>query len=196
MDSALRRDYQHRLPKYKPLFIQAGKRHHLDWRLLAAIGYQESKWNSDAVSAEGVRGVMMLTEDTARELKVRDRFDAAESIHGAATYLRRTLTTIPPHIQEPDRTWYALAAYNIGYGHIEDARGLVQRRCGDPDKCIELKTVLPLLGKSNWFRKTKHGKARGSLAVHYVNSVRRYYDLLVWLTEHGDQKIPLSVKGV
>jgi membrane-bound lytic murein transglycosylase F len=196
LDSALRRDYRNRLPKFRRLFVQAGKRHDLDWRLLAAIAYQESKWSSGAISPEGVQGMMMLTGDTARELKVRDRFDAAESIRGAASYLRRTLETIPSHIQEPDRTWYALAAYNLGYGHIEDARSLVRKRGGDPDKWIELKTVLPLLGHRQWFRKTKHGKARGALAVHYVNSVRRYYDLLVWLTERGGDRQAMGVARV
>lgn len=185
LDSALRRDYLTRLPKYKRLFVQAAKRHDLDWRLLAAIAYQESKWRSTAVSAEGVRGMMMLTGATAKELKVTDRFNPAQSIWGGASYLRQTLASIPPQIEDPDRTWYALAAYNLGYGHIEDARNLVVKRGGDPDKWIEIKKVLPLLSKPRWYRKTKYGKARGGVAVHYVNSIRRYYDLLVWLTEEN-----------
>lgn len=188
LDSALRRDYQLRLPQFKPLFVEAGARHNIDWRLLAAISYQESKWKSTAVSAEGVRGMMMLTGVTARELKVSDRFDAAQSIRGGASYLRQTLATIPPHIKDPDRTWYALAAYNLGYGHVEDARGLVRTNGGDPDKWIEIKKVLPLLGKEDWYRRTKHGRARGRVAVHYVNSIRRYYDLLIWLTEMEENR--------
>jgi membrane-bound lytic murein transglycosylase F len=188
LDSALRRDYRTRLPRFKPLFVEAASRHNIDWRLLAAISYQESKWKSTAVSAEGVRGMMMLTGVTARELKVRDRFDAAQSIWGGASYLRQTLATIPPHIQDPDRTWYALAAYNLGYGHVEDARGLVRENGGDPDKWIEIKKVLPLLGQEDWYRRTKHGRARGRVAVHYVNSIRRYYDLLVWLTEAEENR--------
>ncbi|MGX2041315.1 membrane-bound lytic murein transglycosylase MltF [Methylocaldum sp. MU1018] len=185
LDSSLRRDYQTRLPKFKRWFVQAGRRYDIDWRLLAAVAYQESKWSSTAVSSEGVRGMMMLTGVTAKELKVTDRFNPAQSIWGGASYLRQTLANIPPQIEDPDRTWYALAAYNLGYGHIEDARDLVARRGGDPDKWIEIKKVLPLLGKPNWYRKTKYGKARGGVAVHYVNSIRRYYDLLVWLTEEN-----------
>jgi len=185
LDSSLRRDYQSRLPKFKRMFMQAGREYGIDWRLLAAIAYQESKWHSTAVSAEGVRGMMMLTGVTAKELNVKDRFNPAQSIWGGASYLRQTLGNIPPQIEDPDRTWYALAAYNLGYGHIEDARNLVARRGGDPDKWIEIKKVLPLLGRPRWYRKTKYGKARGALAVHYVNSIRRYYDLLVWLTEEN-----------
>jgi membrane-bound lytic murein transglycosylase F len=188
LDNSLRRDFRERLPQFKPLFVSAGERHGLDWRLLAAVSYQESKWKRTAVSAEGVRGMMMLTGNTARELKVRDRFDAAQSIMGGATYLRRTLAAIPPRIPDPDRTWYALAAYNLGPGHVQDARDLVRAAGGDPDKWIEIKRALPLLGKPGWYQKTKFGKARGSVAVHYVNSIRRYYDLLMWLTREQEEE--------
>lgn len=185
LDRSLRRDFRTRLPKFRSLFVQAGRQYGIDWRLLAAIAYQESKWHSTAVSAEGVRGMMMLTGVTAKQLKVTDRFDPAQSIRGGASYLRQTLANMPPEIEDPDRTWLALAAYNLGYGHIADARKLVAARGGDPDKWIEIKKVLPLLGKPYWYRKTKYGKARGRVAVHYVNSIRRYYDLLVWLTEEN-----------
>jgi membrane-bound lytic murein transglycosylase F len=188
LDSSLRRDYRSRLPSLKPLFVRAGEQHNIDWRLLAAIAYQESKWKSNAVSPEGVRGLMMLTGVTAREVKVRDRFDPAQSIAGGAFYLKQTLANIPADIQNPDRVWYALAAYNLGPGHVEDARNLVRSKGGDPDKWIEIKQVLPLLGKQSWYRKTKYGRARGSVAVHYVNSIRRYYDLLVWITEAEEKR--------
>jgi membrane-bound lytic murein transglycosylase F len=188
LDDALRQDYRERLPRYRHLFERAGERYGLDWRLLAAIAYQESKWQSRAVSAEGVRGMMMLTGLTARELNVRDRFDAAESIRGGASYFRRMLVELSPEVEDPDRIWFALAAYNLGPGHVEDARELVRRRGGDPNKWIEIKKVLPLLGKPAWYRQTRHGKARGGVAVHYVNSIRRYYDLLVWLSEEENRQ--------
>lgn len=188
LDSSLRKDYRDRLPRFRRWFKEAGERHRIDWRLLAAIAYQESKWKSNAVSREGVRGMMMLTGVTAKELKVRDRFNAAESIAGGASYLNRTLANIPAGIEDPDRIWYALAAYNMGPGHVEDARSLVRAKGGDPDKWIEIKQVLPLLGKPSWYRKTRFGKARGGVAVHYVNSIRRYYDLLVWITEQEDSR--------
>ncbi|QSA98042.1 membrane-bound lytic murein transglycosylase MltF [Methylococcus sp. EFPC2] len=186
LDSSLRLHYRQRLPKYKKMFQRAAEQSGLDWRLLAAVAYQESQWDGRAVSAEGVRGMMMLTGDTARDLHVTDLFDPGQSIRGGASYLHDTLAQIPPQIQDPDRTWFALAAYNVGWGHIEDVRELVRERGGDPDKWIDVKAALPLLGKRTWYRKTRHGKARGALAVHYVNSIRRYYDLLVWLT--GDEE--------
>lgn len=188
LDSSLREDFRSRLPRFRQLFERAGERHGLDWRLLAAVAYQESKWKHTAVSPEGVRGMMMLTAPTAKELKVRDRFNPAQSIDGGASYLRQTLAGISSDIQNPDRIWYALAAYNLGPGHVEDARHLVRTHGGDPNKWIEIKKVLPLLGKPDWYRRTRHGKARGSVAVHYVNSIRRYYDLLIWLTEEESSR--------
>jgi len=195
LEDALRRDYQKHLPRLQPLFAEAGRRHGLDWRLLAAVGYQESKWNHRAVSAEGVRGLMMLTGPTARELNIRDRFDPAQSITGGAAYLSRTLTALPAQIPDPDRVWYALAAYNLGPGHVEDARVLIQARGGDPDRWDELKRVLPLLAHRAWHRHTRHGRARGGVAVRYVNSVRRYYELLVWLTHEEESRKPLLARA-
>ena len=195
LDSSLRRDYRTRLPIFKTLFVRAGKQHDIDWRLLAALAYQESKWKSTAVSKEGVRGMMMLTGETAKELKVSDRFNPAQSIAAGAFYLSQILANLPASIEGPDRLWYALAAYNLGPGHVEDARGLVRARGGDPDKWVEIKRVLPLLAKRTWYRKTKLGKARGSVAVHYVNSIRRYYDLLVWITgEEENRKLALGLE--
>lgn len=193
LDRSLRKHYHQRLPRFRRLFMQAGRQHGLDWRLLAAVSYQESQWQSAAVSAEGVRGLMMLTGNTAKELKVTDRSDAAQSIAGGASYFSRTLAGIPPQIQDPDRVWYALAAYNLGPGHVQDARDLVRAQGGDPDKWIEIKRVLPLLSKPAWYQRTKHGQARGGVAVHYVNSIRRYYDLLVWLTQdEANRKVALG----
>lgn len=195
LDSSLRIHYRERLPKYEALFKRAAEESGLDWRLLAALAYQESKWNRRAVSPEGVRGIMMLTGATARSLHVTNLFDPSQSIRGGAAYLRETLQQIPPHIQEPDRTWLALAAYNVGWGHIEDARRLVRERGGDQDKWIDVKAVLPMLGKRSCYRKTRHGKARGALAVHYVNSIRRFYDLLVWLSEEDENRRLAMVSG-
>lgn len=186
LDSSLRRDFDEILPRYREMFERAGRENGIDWRLLAAIAYQESKWNSGAVSREGVRGMMMLTGVTARELNVTDRFNAAQSIAGGAYYLRQTLATVPADIASPDRIWFALAGYNLGYGHVDDARRMIADNGGDSTKWVELKKVLPLLGKAQWFKQTRHGRARGAVAVHYVNSIRRYYDLLVWLTEQED----------
>ncbi|HLA39052.1 MAG TPA: membrane-bound lytic murein transglycosylase MltF [Candidatus Glassbacteria bacterium] len=167
------------LPRYQLLFEKAGKKYGLDWRLLAAIGYQESFWNPEATSPTGVRGMMMLTEETANHLGVTDRLDAAQGIDGGARYLQSLITRMPPGVTEPDRLWMALAAYNIGINHLEDARILTQKQGRDPNKWNDVKNYLPWLADEAWHSKTKFGYARGMEPVLLVNRVRTYYDVLV-----------------
>lgn len=169
-----------RLPPLIPLFKQAAELNDMDWQLLAAIGYQESHWNPKAVSPTGVKGIMMLTSATAKQMGVEDRTDTAQSISGGARYLRRVEKKLPERIQEPDRTWMALAGYNVGFGHLEDARILTQRNGGDPDKWSDVKQHLPLLAQKKYYKTVKYGFARGKEPVHYVDNIRSYYDLLVW----------------
>ena len=183
------RHINERLPDYQEIFEYAANEFDLDWRLLAATAYQESHWNPDAVSPTGVRGIMMLTQNTARELGVSRRTDPVESIRGGALYLSRLHQRIPERISEPDRSWLALAAYNIGYGHMEDARILTQRNGGNPDSWKDVKDTLPLLHKRIWHSQTRYGYARGKEALQYVENIRSYYDILVWLSER-DKVLP------
>ena len=166
-----------RLPAYKPLF-EAAAGEDMDWRLLAAISYQESHWDPDARSPTGVRGLMMLTNDAAKQLGVKDRTDPVQSINGGADYLRWVRGKIPERIPEPDRTWLALATYNIGFGHLEDARKLTQGGGGNPDTWQDVRRHLPLLTKKKYYAGLRHGYARGGEAVAYVENIRTYFDLL------------------
>ena len=179
---SLAADASSRLPKFRKWFEQAAQKTNMDWRLLAAIGYQESRWDPSAVSPTGVRGLMMLTEDTAAELKVKRREDPEQSIDGGARYIRQTLAALPAEIKEPDRSWMALAAYNIGMGHLIDVRKLTQQRGGNPNHWVDVRANLPLLTQPRWFKKTDFGYARGHETVTYVGNVRTYYDMLVWMT--------------
>jgi membrane-bound lytic murein transglycosylase F len=175
------RQIRERLPALRPLFEDAGRRYDLDWRLLAAVGYQESHWDPAAVSRTGVRGIMMLTQRTARQLGIDDRTDPEQSIIGGARYLRSMIDRIPDRIEHPDRLWLALAAYNIGMGHLEDARVLTERRGGDPDRWVDVRESLPLLTQERWYRQTRYGYARGYEPVDYVQNVRTFYEILLWL---------------
>ncbi|MBI2992595.1 MAG: membrane-bound lytic murein transglycosylase MltF [Gammaproteobacteria bacterium] len=172
-----------RLPPYRGLFEQTGSEFGLDWRLLAAISYQESHWDVDARSFTGVRGLMMLTNDTARLLGVKDRLDPLQSLRGGAMYLKELDRKMPARIGEPDRTWFVLAAYNVGFGHLEDARVLTQRQGGDPDRWLDVRQRLPLLSHRNWYEQTRHGYARGWEPVRFVDRIEKYYDVLVHATQ-------------
>ncbi|WP_256325255.1 membrane-bound lytic murein transglycosylase MltF [Nitrosospira sp. Nsp18] len=166
------------LPDLRDYFHEAEELTGIDWRLIAALAYQESHWDRLAVSPANVRGIMMLTEITADRMKVTDRLDARQSILAGARYLMLLKDGLPTRIKEPDRTWIALAAYNQGSGHIEDARILAQRLGLNPDSWVDLKQTLPLLSQSKYFRNLKHGYGRGGEAVILAESVRTYYNIL------------------
>jgi len=171
------RQVEQRLPRFQSLFEDAASHTDLDWRLLAATGYQESHWRAGAISPTGVRGVMMLTQPTARYVGVSRRTDPAQSIHGGARYLR-VLKDRLADVPEPDRTWLALAAYNVGHGHLQDARRITEDQGGNPDAWVAVKERLPLLRQKEWYAETKYGYARGDEAVTYVENIRTYYDIL------------------
>ncbi|WP_351010647.1 membrane-bound lytic murein transglycosylase MltF [Shewanella sp. S1-58-MNA-CIBAN-0166] len=176
------------LPEYRSFFEQYSGE--LDWRKLAAASYQESHWNPSARSPTGVRGMMMLTQPTAAYVGVDDRLDAEQSIRGGAFYLKDMMERLPDTISEAQRIWFALASYNIGLGHVEDARRLTESMGMDPSAWRDVKKVLPLLQQSKYYKQTRYGYARGSEAVHYVDSIRRYYDTLVWI-DNQTQKLEI-----
>jgi membrane-bound lytic murein transglycosylase F len=178
--STYMRHIRDRLPMFIDYFKEAGTAKDLDWRLLAAIGYQESHWQPYATSPTGVRGMMMLTQITAKEVGVENRLDPAQSIRGGAEYFVAVKQRLSEKIEEPHRTWFALAAYNVGLGHLEDARKITEQQGYNPDIWEHVKKHLPLLQQKKWFTKTRYGYARGWEPVHYVQNIRRYYEVLSW----------------
>ncbi len=167
-----------RLPQFKPLFQKYGLKYDLPWTLLAAKAYQESHWNPEATSVTGVRGIMMLTNTTARQLGIENRLDPEESIRGGSEYLRRLLDRVPKSYPAIDRMNVAMAAYNIGMGHIYDARRLARQLDLDPDHWSTLARVLPLLTQKKYYGKLKYGYARGREPVLYVNRINNYRNIL------------------
>lgn len=166
------------LPRYRALFESAQAATGIDWRLLAALAYQESQWNPLATSATGVRGMMMLTEDTADERGVNNRLDAAQSIRAGAEYLSNLHNALPSDVSEPDRTWLALAAYNLGLGHLKAARHIAKTQNIDANSWYEMKKALPLLAKEQYYKRLKSGKGRGGEAVIMVENIRMFLDIL------------------
>jgi len=167
-----------RLPKYRSMFQNAQIATGIDWRLLAALAYQESQWNPLATSPTGVRGMMMLTEETADELGVGNRLDPAQSIAAGAQYLTNLRNALPPEIAEPDRLWLSLAAYNLGLGHLNAARYIAGTLNADPDSWYTMKKILPLLAQPKYYQRLKSGKGRGGEAVILVENIRVYADIL------------------
>ena len=188
------RHFENRLPRYREMFENAGEEWDVDWRLLAAIGYQESHWRAKAVSPTGVRGIMMLTLDTAAYLGLDDRLDPKSSIFGGAQFYARQTERVADSVPDPDRAWMALAAYNVGFNHIKDARTIVKQQGGDPDTWIDMSEALPLLSQRKWYSKLPYGYARGWEPVLYVNNIRAYYNILKWLTEKEEIDSPTDIE--
>jgi membrane-bound lytic murein transglycosylase F len=172
-----------RLPKYKKYFQKASRYYGIPWRLLAAISYQESHWNPRAKSFTGVRGMMMLTQKTAKLLGVKDRLNPKQSIVGGTRHIKQMIKFVPKNIKGENRLKFALAAYNIGLGHIYDAQKLARKLNLDDKSWNDLKKVLPLLAYKKHNRSLRYGYARGSEAVKYVESIYNYRNILQNLTK-------------
>jgi membrane-bound lytic murein transglycosylase F len=191
-----------RLPLYRAWFQQAAAKYGLDWRLLAAIGFQESHWDPQASSPNGAMGVMMLTAATAQAMGIKDRQDPKESIFAGARYFAQVRSMVPTHIPEPDRTWFTVAAYNVGFGHMEDARIIAQKLGFNPDSWADVSKQLPKLAEPRWFMQAKCGYAQGWQPVEYVEHVRQFMRLLEWQPDEdvphmtiADAEAPWSASG-
>ncbi len=166
-----------KLPKWSPLFQKYSEE--FDWRLIAALAYQESHWKPRAKSPTGVRGMMMLTLPTAKSVGVINRLDPEQSVRGGVEYLRRIVARVPETISDHEKIWFALASYNIGYGHMLDARRLTKAQGGDPNAWADVKDRLPLLRQKRFYSQTRYGYARGDEARNYVENIRRYYQSII-----------------
>lgn len=162
----IQRDLNARLPIYKASFKRSAQQYGLDWHLLAAIGYQESYLKADSVSPTGVRGLMMLTNGTAKEMGVSNRSDPAQSIQGGAKYFDMMLSRYS-YIRNPDRHWYALVAYNMGPGAVESVQKRIKAQGKNPNDWMNMYNYL-----------TRHQASNGRYkqAVQYVTRIRAYLE--------------------
>jgi membrane-bound lytic murein transglycosylase F len=184
-----------KLPKWEPMFKEHANK--FDWRLIAALSYQESHWNPKATSPTGVRGMMMLTLPTAKLVGVKNRLDPEQSIWGGVKYLQKIVDRVPDSISEHEKIWFALASYNVGYGHMMDARRLTRSQNGNPDAWADVKERLPLLKKRQYYSKTRYGYARGDEARNYVENIRRYYQSIIGHVEKQEAlAADIDVEGI
>lgn len=186
---------EQRLPQWLDDMKAAAAEFNLDWQMLAAISYQESHWKADARSHTGVRGLMMLTQNTAKAMGIKDREDPQQSIYGGAKYLSLLLKRLPKRIKGEDRLNMALAAYNQGLGHLEDARVLTERMGGNPSKWEDVRKHMPLLSKQQYYSRAKHGYMRGWEPVGFVDNVRNYHKIIAWHQEQEEFRLATTNSG-
>lgn len=166
-----------RFPRYEKTIKRAAESYSFDWRLIAALIYQESQFSPWARSFSGVRGLLQLTLPTAQDMGIQNRLNPQESIMGGVRYLRR-LHNLYDKASEPDRTLISLAAYNVGTGHVLDARRLASKMNLDPNKWTSLEKTLPLLRQRKYYEKSRFGYCRGAEPVFHVQNILTYYDIL------------------
>jgi len=174
-----------RLPHLRAPFEAAGRETGIGWRMLAALAYQESRWRPAAVSPRGAQGVMMLMPRTAKKMGVNNVFSPDENILAGAKYLAYMRERIPKRITDPDRTWLAIAAYNIGIGHLEDARIITQMRKKNPDRWSDVRVNLPRLSDPHWHARVKRGYANGRETLQFVERVSQFAAIL-------ETRVPVS----
>jgi len=166
-----------RLPRYKEAIKEASGRNRFDWRLIAAVAYQESHLDPEAESHTGVKGIMQLTRKTAEEMGIEDRKDPDQSITAGVDYLRKLYDRYEK-AQDPDRLLIALASYNVGHGHIRDAQKIATEKGLNPYNWASMEEILPLLSYPGYYTGTRYGYCRGTEPVRYVNRILTYYDIL------------------
>jgi membrane-bound lytic murein transglycosylase F len=171
------RRVKNKLSRYSPFIKVAAKKHGFDWRLIAAQIYQESHLNPWAKSRAGARGLMQILPSTAKSLGLADLFDPVQNINAGVKHLKDLYDHFD-QAQGEDRLLIALAAYNIGQGHIYDARELAQKKGLDPDKWESLSKTLPLLQYKKYYMNTQYGFCRGTEPIRYIKQILIYYDVL------------------
>ncbi|MFW5729416.1 MAG: membrane-bound lytic murein transglycosylase MltF [Spirochaetota bacterium] len=167
-----------RLPEFETLIKEEARKYGFDWRLIAALAYQESHYHPLSTSVAGAGGFMQLTPATAREMGVRDRYDPAQSIRAGVEYLARMYERFGNAATDRDRLLLAMASYNVGYGHVLDAQAIAREKGLPPGRWSSLEQTLPLLSREEYFRRAPHGYARGTEPVRYINQILTYYDIL------------------
>jgi membrane-bound lytic murein transglycosylase F len=166
-----------RLPRYRPFIKEAARKNGFDWCLIAAQAYRESHLDPLARGAYDAQGLMQILPATARSLKISDAFDPVASIKGGVQYLK-WLYELFEGVDEDDRTLLALAAYNAGPGHVQDARRLAAKKGLDPNSWESVAKTLPLLRYRTYYQNAEQGFCRGDVTVAYVKHILIYWDIL------------------
>jgi len=167
-----------RLPKYKKIIKTEAEKYGFDWRLIAAIVYQESHFNPSAKSRTGVRGLMQVTLATAKQMGIKNRLDPKQSVKAGVKFLNLMHKRFDDIPDPQQKKLFALASYNVGYGHVRDAQAIARQQGMDINKWTSLEKTLPLLSKQKYYKHTRHGYARGQEPVTYVERILTYYDIL------------------
>ncbi len=170
---------------YDDIFRSAGKKYDIDWRLLAALAYQESQFNPQARSPGGALGIMQLMPETASHLGVKNPDSVSENIHAGARYLRTLMDSFGKKAQKKEKLLMALASYNIGHGHIADARKLADKVGLDSDRWFgNVEKAALMLKQHKYARDARYGYFRCDFTLKFVRSVQSRFEQYVSMTKN------------
>lgn len=164
------------LSPYDDIVQTYAERYGFDWRLIVAQMYQESRFDPQARSWMGARGLMQVLPRTGREFGFDDLDDPETGIHAGVRYLDWVRERFPRRLSTGDRVWFALAGYNAGHGHVRDARRLARELGLNPDRWFgNVEEAMLKLSDPEFARRARHGYVRGSEPVKYVRSIRQRF---------------------
>ncbi len=151
-----------------------------DWRLLAALSYQESRFDPQAVSWAGATGLMQLMPSTAAEFGAQDNYEPKENIAAAAAFISWLDDYWKEYVEdENERRKFVMASYNVGHGHVQDARRLAESHGADPDSWYgNVETFMLKKSNPEYYNReeVRYGYASGLEPVSYVSNILSLYD--------------------
>lgn len=169
-----------RLSPYDDIIRRYSYRYGLDWRLMAAVAFQESRFNPKAESWVGAQGLFQVMPTTGKSLGFYNLHDPEEGAHAGIRYVDWLLKQLEPELPFKQRMRFALASYNAGLGHVNDARRLARELDLDPDRWFgNVEKAMLLLQQPKYYKRARHGYVRGSEPVKYVSEIQLRYDTWV-----------------
>lgn len=178
---------------YDALLKERARQYGLDWRLLAAQAYQESRFDPKAKSWVGAQGLFQVMPATGKEMGFTDLEDPQQGVHAGAQYMGKLIDSFDSRIPFKQRVRFALAAYNAGRGHVEDARLLAAEQGLDPNRWFgNVEKTMLLLQQPKYARRARHGYCRGEEPVKYVSEIQSRYDN--WLSVVKDTGVDAVTK--
>lgn len=168
-----------KISDYDDLFKKHGKIYGIDWRILASIAFQESRFNPRARGLGGAFGIMQFIPSTGRKYGVNSASSADKQIEAAAKLLSNTLKSFKSIPDSLQRYKFVLASYNSGQSHVEDAQRLARKYGKDPNIWDgHVKVMFKNLSKRKYFgdKVVKNGAARGWHTCNYVDKIYNRYE--------------------
>jgi membrane-bound lytic murein transglycosylase F len=169
-------DKSGKISPYDKLITASAKKYGFDWRLVAAQVYQESQFDPKRTSWCGAQGLFQIMPDTAKLLGIDDPFDPAQGIEGGCRYMSKLIKMFDDVADPAERYKLALAAYNCGPGHVQDARSILQARHEPAETWAEVRPAMLELSQEKVHGQTRYGYCRCTESVAYVQKILERFD--------------------